>query len=111
MGNTGKRYSLQTKLEAVEYYNNNVNVSMYDVCSKYNISITTCKAWRHHYEAGNFNMDKAGSVLRRPNNPITVKYPSDSKDTITINGVTYVPYTKPSEVMNINGVDYVKVGV
>ena len=105
MGQTGKRYSLQTKIEAVEYYNNNVDVTMYDICHKYNISITTCKAWRHHYEAGNFNMAKAGSVLRRPKNPITLH------ETITINGVTYKPYTKPSEIININGVDYAKVGV
>ena len=97
-----KKYTVQFKINVVEDYINN-NLTHKEICIKYSLKLngsicSNLSKWLLIYKAGLLKIDNAISVAHR--------VPSKDK-TIVINGKVWVEYIKPSEVININGIEYI----
>ncbi len=96
------------RIEAVELYNETL-LSNREVGLKYGVSSWTIYQWRGQYEDNKLTFENSIAISHSTS---SVERGSTSKaQTITINGVVWVEYKKPLEVMNINGVDYMKEGM
>jgi transposase-like protein len=115
-------YTVPFKIKVVEEYLYS-NMSQEYICKKYNIKLYTNKntkipyspnlqRWIRDYKDGKLRLDNTISIShkREVNTPLEQHKDTSKEQTITINGKIWIEYSKPSEVININGTDYVLKG-
>lgn len=101
-----RQYAVEFKIRAVEEYRS-TKITRLGIAKKYNIPYSkrgicgTLNNWIVAYDEGRLRMSNAISVSRKK---------SLKEKTITIDGMMYKEYVKPHSV-NVDGIDYVLIGV
>jgi len=93
-----KQYTVEFKIKVVEEYMK--GSTALNLASKYNIpysskhkTCSTLNNWIKAYKEGRLSLGNAVRVSRK---------------SILVDGVRYIPYVKPKDIININGIDYIK---